>query len=150
MSLNTSLAEARVEAVLLQTQMHQKGCTCKSSKYQEILDRLCQVLAYIQREIGKTVGQASETASTLVSHKLARPRPSLTMRPFLRAKIIKSYVDLSVILWYPTLQVSFVLFTLLYSGFLSGIPSPKHSQCIKPLQYLCWPCFLASFLLACC
>ena len=48
MSLNISLAEARVEAVLLQTQMHQKGCTCKSSKFQEILDRLCQALAYIQ------------------------------------------------------------------------------------------------------
>ena len=35
-------------------------------------------------------------------------------------------------------------------SFLLGIPSPKHSQCIKPLQYLCWPCVLARFLLACC
>ena len=34
MLLNISLAEARMEAVFLQTQMHQKGCTCKSSKYQ--------------------------------------------------------------------------------------------------------------------
>ena len=48
MSLNISLAEARAEVVLLQTQMQQKGCICKSSKFQEILDRLCQVLAYIQ------------------------------------------------------------------------------------------------------
>ena len=32
MSLNISLAEARVEAVLLRTQMQQKGCSCKSSK----------------------------------------------------------------------------------------------------------------------
>ena len=48
MSLNISLAEARVQAVFLQTQMHQKGCTCKASKFQEISDQLCQVLAYIQ------------------------------------------------------------------------------------------------------
>ena len=48
MSLNISLAEARAEAVLLRTQMHQKGCTCKWSKYQQISDRLCKVLAWIQ------------------------------------------------------------------------------------------------------
>ena len=36
-----------------------------------------------------------------------------------------------------------LLYNLLYYllGFLSVIPFPKHSQCIKPLQYLCWPCF---------
>ena len=45
--------------------------------------------------------------------------------PFLRAKIIKSYVYLSVILWVSTLQVSFALFTVLNYGFLLGIPSPK-------------------------
>ena len=28
--------------------MQQKGCTCKASKFQEISDQLCQVLAYIQ------------------------------------------------------------------------------------------------------
>ena len=48
MSLNISLAEAREEAILLRTQMHQKGCMCKSSTYQEISDRLCKGLAYIQ------------------------------------------------------------------------------------------------------
>ena len=47
MSLNISLTEARVEAVWLRTQMQTKGCTCKSSIFQEILDRLCKVLAYI-------------------------------------------------------------------------------------------------------
>ena len=47
MSLNISLAEARAEAVWLRTQMHQKGCTCKSSTFQEISDRLCKLLAYI-------------------------------------------------------------------------------------------------------
>ena len=55
------------------------------------------------------------------------------MRPFLRAKIIKSYVYLSVILWYPTLQVSSVHFTVLFSGFFNRVFIP---QCIKPLQYL--------------
>ena len=47
MSLNISLAEARVEAVWLRTQMRQKGCTCKSSTFQKILDKLCKLLAYI-------------------------------------------------------------------------------------------------------
>ena len=31
MSLNISLAEARAKAVFLQTQMQQKGCSCKAS-----------------------------------------------------------------------------------------------------------------------
>ena len=48
MSLNISLAEVRVQAVFLQIQMHQKGCIYKASKFQEISDQLCQVLAYIQ------------------------------------------------------------------------------------------------------
>ena len=47
MSLNISLAEARVEAIWLRTHMHQKGCMCKSSTFQEISDRLCKLLAYI-------------------------------------------------------------------------------------------------------
>ena len=47
-SLNISLAEARVEAVLPRMQMHQKGCMCKSSTNQEISDRMCKVLPYIQ------------------------------------------------------------------------------------------------------
>ena len=34
------------------------------------------------------------------------------MRPFLRAKIIKSYVFLSVILWCPNLQVTSVQFSV--------------------------------------
>ena len=25
--------------------------------------------------------------------------------------------------------------------FFVSYSFPKHSQCIKPLQYLCWPCF---------
>ena len=48
MSLNISLAEARVKAVFLQTQMHQKGYSCKTGQFQQISDQLCEVLAYIQ------------------------------------------------------------------------------------------------------
>ena len=33
MTLDISIDEDRVEAVFLRTQMHQKGCTCKSSTY---------------------------------------------------------------------------------------------------------------------
>ena len=61
------------------------------------------------------------------------------------AKIIKSYVYLSVILWYPTLQVSSGQFTVFDSIFMLFIPSPKHSQCIKPWQYLSWLYFLTKF-----
>ena len=31
MTLDISIVEARVEGAFLRTQMHQKGCTCKSS-----------------------------------------------------------------------------------------------------------------------
>ena len=41
----------------------------------------------------------------------------------------------------------FLLDNLLYfiPFFMACIPSPKHSQCIKPLQYFYWPYFLAKF-----
>ena len=44
---------------------------------------------------------------------------------FLRAKIIKSYVYLSVILWYPTLQVSPGQFTVFDSVFYAMYSSPQ-------------------------
>ena len=47
------------------------------------------------------------------------------MRPFLRAKIIKSYVYLSVILWYPTLQVSSGQFTVFDSIFYAIYSIPQ-------------------------
>ena len=47
------------------------------------------------------------------------------MRPFLRAKIIKSYIYLSFILWYPSPQVSFALFTVLNSGFFVRYSIPQ-------------------------
>ena len=47
MNLNISLAEARAEAACLRAQMQQKGCACKSSTFQEISYRLCELLADI-------------------------------------------------------------------------------------------------------
>ena len=37
----------------------------------------------------------------------------------------------------------FLLYTLLYFllSFYQSVPSPKHSQCIKALQYQSWLCF---------
>ena len=48
MELKLSLAEARVKAAFLQTQMLQKGCTVSPAVFQKILDELTQVLAYIR------------------------------------------------------------------------------------------------------
>ena len=75
MSLNISLAEAKVEAVFPRTQMHQKGCTCKSSTYQKISDRLCKVLAYIQYK-ERLEKQFAKKANSLHPSlpKLTRPR----------------------------------------------------------------------------
>ena len=47
MVLKMSLAEARVKADLLQTQMLQKGCTIIPGEFQAISDELPQVLAYM-------------------------------------------------------------------------------------------------------
>ena len=44
-----------------------------------------------------------------------------------------------------SLQASSWKFTVFDSIFMPFIPSPKHSQCIKPFQYLSWPYFLAKF-----
>ena len=55
--------------------------------------------------------------------------PLQTLGPLVRAKIIKSYVHLSVILWYPNLQVSSVQFTILFIGLFIkySIPQNIHS-----------------------
>ena len=47
MILKMSLAEARVKAAFLHTQMFQKGCTVSAAELQNISDELTQVLAYI-------------------------------------------------------------------------------------------------------
>ena len=63
MNLAISIAEARVETAYLRNQMHQKGCTCKHSTFQQILDRFCKLLAYIQYKINlekKLVKQARQ------------------------------------------------------------------------------------------
>ena len=50
--------------------------------------------------------------------------PPTTMRPFFKGQNNQK-LCLSVILWYPTVQVSFVLFTLLYSSFFVGYSIPQ-------------------------
>ena len=67
------------------------------------------------------------------------------MRPFLRAKIIRSYVYLSVIPWYPTLQVSFVLFTVLYSSFFIKYSIPQTFTVYQILAISLLAMFLVSF-----
>ena len=136
MNLNISLAEARAEAVWLRTQMQQKGCMCIPSTFQEISDRLCKLLAYIAHKERQQKQLEKQASFTLNTQQINKTQNTPTM----------SYVYLSVILWYPTLQVSFALFTVLNSIFCQLFHPPKHSKCIKPLQYLCWPCFLPSVL----
>ena len=63
---------------------------------------------------------------SLASHTQTTPP---TMRPFF--KIIKSYVYLLVILWYPTLQVSFSLFTLLNSSFFCQLFLPPNIHSVS-------------------
>ena len=48
MKLKLSLAEARMKAAFLQTQMFQKGCTVSPAEFQKILDKLTNVLADIR------------------------------------------------------------------------------------------------------
>ena len=140
MTLNISKAEARAEPAFLRTHMHQKGCTCKSSTYQQISDRLCKALAYIQYKTNLEKywpGKQSSLQPSLTPETpdLDHPQPR---GPFLRAKIIKSYVYLSVFC-IPTDKFLLYNFPYFLLGYLSSIPSPKHSQCLKPLQYLSWP-----------
>ena len=69
MKLKLSLVEARAEADLLRTQMHQFGCTCEGNVYQAISDRLCKLLAYIQykENIKKEGKKESKDNSPVVS-----------------------------------------------------------------------------------
>ena len=95
---------------------------------------------------GKTVGQRRKAVSTLASHKLTRPGPPRPQGPFLRAKIIKSYVYLSVFPWYSTPQVSFALFTVLNSSFFCQLfhPSNIHSvsnSCNISVGHVFWQVF---------
>ena len=100
----------------------------------------------VQREVAKTVGQARKTTSTLVSHKLTRPGLPSDL------KALKSQNNQKLCLSFCYSLVSFLtsffytIFCIEFQFFLSGDPSPKHVQCIKLLQYLCWPCFFGKFL----
>ena len=109
------------------TEIHQKGCTCKSSTYQQISDRLCKVLAYIQYKTNLEKNWPGKQGSLCPS--LTPETPDIDCPqprgPFLRAKIIKSYVYLSVILWYPNLQVSSVQFSIFFIGLFIKYSIPQ-------------------------
>ena len=80
MKLKLSLVEARVEANLLRIQMQQRGCTCKGSENQAILDQICKLLSYFQyKENLEKKGQESQATSPLASTP-DRPRLPSTMR----------------------------------------------------------------------
>ena len=68
------------------------------------------------------------------------------MRPILRVKIIKSDVYLSVILWYPTIQVSFALFTVLNSGYFVNSSIPQTFTVYQTLAISLLAVFFAKFL----
>ena len=74
-----------------------------------------------------------------------RPRHPPTSRPFLRAKIIKSYVYLSVILWYPTLQVSSGQFTVFDSSFYAVYSIPQTFKVYQTLAIFLLAIFFAMF-----
>ena len=80
-------------------------------------------------------------------YKHTDPDCPLTTRPFFKGqnnqKLCLSFCHSLV-----SHHTSFfcTIYCIKFWFFLSVIPSPKHSQCIKPLQYLCWPCFLGMFL----
>ena len=67
------------------------------------------------------------------------------MGPFLRAKIIKSYVYFSVILWYPTLQVSSVQFTVLFIRLFIEYSFPQTFRVYQTLAISLLAESLASF-----
>ena len=52
---------------------------------------------------------------------------------------------LSVILWYPTLQVSFALFTVLNSGFFVSHSIPQNIHSVSNPCNIYWPCFWRVF-----
>ena len=123
-TLRISLDEARAEVALLRLQMYRFSCSCKDSEFQRILDCLSLLLSYIQykeNQEKKERRARRQPPSSLTDPDCLRPQG-----PFLRAKIIKSYVYLSVILWYPTLQVYFALFTVLNSSFFCRLFLPPN------------------------
>ena len=128
--------KAIAKVIKLWDKIYRSSGTLSDAKYTKASDRLQYLLLLLRYRDVDTLRLWPDT-----DHPL-------TMRPFFKGqnnqKLCLSFCHC------PTLQVSFALFIVLNSGsFLSVIPSPKHSQCIKPLQYLCWLYFLLSFLLAC-
>ena len=139
MKLKFSLVEARAEADSLRIQMHQHGCTCKGNVYQAISDRLCKLLVYIQyKENMKKRKERKQGQLPCSLHTRVDQESPLTMRPFLRAKIIKSYFYFSVS---SSMQIAVVLFRFFIWAFISQtLTVYKHSE----KMFLPW--FLLSYL----
>ena len=105
--------KAIAQVIKLQDKIYRPSGTLSDAKFTKASDRL-QYLLLLLRYRGVDTS-----------------RPPLTMRPFLRAKIIKSCVYLSVILWYPTPQVSFALFTVLNSVFFCQLFLPPNIHSVS-------------------
>ena len=48
MTMKISMVEARVEVALLKVRMYQSGNTCRSDIFQNLSDRLCLLLKFIE------------------------------------------------------------------------------------------------------
>ena len=139
-TLRIFLDEARAEVALLRVQMYRFGCSCKDSEFQRISDCLSLLLSYIQYKENQEKKERRQPPPSLTDPGHPQPQGS-----FLRAKVIKSYVYLSVILWYPTLQVSFALFTILNSIFFVGYSFPQTFTVYQTLAISLLAIFLANF-----
>ena len=152
MKLKLSLVEAGAEAHLLRIQMQQCGCNCKDSEFQAISDRLCKLLLYIQYKENlekKKKGKPDNLSPSL--HPTLDPGHPPTMRPFIRGQNNQKFC-LFFCHSLVSLLTSFfcTISCILFQFFLSSILSPKHTQCIKPLQIFLLARFFGKFLLACC
>ena len=137
-TLQISLDEARAEVAPLRVQMYRFSCSCGGSEFQRISDRFCLLLNYIQYNENQE-GQEGSIPSSLTD----ADRPS-TMRSFFKGQNNQMSIFLS---FFGIPPYKFLLGNLLYliPFFMPFTPSLNHSQCIKPLQYLSWPYFLAKF-----
>ena len=70
------------------------------------------------------------------------------MRSFFRAKIFKSYVYLSVILWYPNLQISSVQFSEFFVRLFIEYSIPQTFRVYQTIAISLLAVFFVKFLLA--
>ena len=120
-----------------------EGCTCKSSTYQQISDRLCRVLACLQyktnleKKLARQAGQPLPKSHT----RNTRPRPHPDHEAIFKGqnnqKLCLSFCHSLVSKLTSFFCTIFCIFIRLFIKY----SIPKHSHCIKPLQYLSWPFF---------